>query len=259
MQAIKLYNFPRSGHAHRVELMLSLLQLPTELIFVDLAKGAHKQPDFLALNAFGQVPVIDDQGVVLADSNAILVYLAQKYGNGRWLPADPVGAAKVQRWLSIAAGPIAFGPARARLITVFGAPYNAEEVIAYSHTVLKVIDQELAQRRIWLAPSRPLPTLRPTATSPMHRKAMCRWRTTPTSAPGWRGSKPCQGLSACRAPSPACKKLPDACGPTLSGRSHCADGAGEKSLWTVHPGTLARNSCRLMWALPSEWRCSVVR
>ena len=144
MQAIKLYNFPRSGHAHRVELMLSLLQLPTELVFVDLAKGAHKQPDFLALNSFGQVPVLDDQGVVLADSNAILVYLAQKYGKGRWLPADPVGAAKVQRWLSIAAGPIAFGPARARLITVFGAPYNAEEVIAYSHTVLKVIDQELA-------------------------------------------------------------------------------------------------------------------
>ena len=144
MQAIKLYNFPRSGHAHRVELMLSLLKLPTELIFVDLAKGEHKQPAFLALNAFGQVPVIDDQGVVLADSNAILVYLAQKYGNGRWLPADPVGAAKVQRWLSAAAGPIAFGPARARLITVFGAPYNAAEVVAYAHTVLKVIDHELA-------------------------------------------------------------------------------------------------------------------
>ncbi|MBV7570045.1 glutathione S-transferase family protein [Pseudomonas sp. PDM27] len=144
MQAIKLYNFPRSGHAHRVELMLSLLKLPTELIFVDLAKGEHKQPAFLALNAFGQVPVIDDEGVVLADSNAILVYLAQKYGNGRWLPADPVGAANVQRWLSVAAGPIAFGPARARLITVFGAPYNAEEVIAYAHTVLQVIDHELA-------------------------------------------------------------------------------------------------------------------
>jgi glutathione S-transferase len=145
MHAIKLYNFPRSGHAHRVELMLSLLELPTELIFVDLAKGAHKQPDFLALNAFGQVPVIDDQGVVLADSNAILVYLAQKYGKGRWLPTDPVGAARVQRWLSIAAGPIAFGPAIARLITVFGAPYNAEEVIVRSHNLLKVIDQELSK------------------------------------------------------------------------------------------------------------------
>jgi glutathione S-transferase len=127
-----------------VELMLSLLQLPTELIFVDLAKGEHKQPTYLAINPFGQVPAIDDQGVVLGDSNAILVYLAQKYGNGRWLPADPAGAAKVQRWLSIAAGPIAFGPARARLITVFGAAYNAEEVIAYSHVWLKMIDHELA-------------------------------------------------------------------------------------------------------------------
>jgi glutathione S-transferase len=127
-----------------VELMLSLLQLPTELVFVDLAKGEHKQPDYLAINPMGQVPAIDDQGVLLADSNAILVYLAQKYGNGRWLPTDPVGSAKVQRWLSIAAGPIAFGVARARLITVFGAPYNAEEVIANSHALLKIIDQELA-------------------------------------------------------------------------------------------------------------------
>ncbi|MCP1481782.1 glutathione S-transferase [Pseudomonas chlororaphis] len=143
MHPIKLYNFPRSGHAHRVELMLSLLGLPFELVFVDLAKGEHKQADFLALNAFGQVPVIDDQGVVLADSNAILVYLAQKYGQGRWLPSDPIGAARVQRWLSVAAGPIAFGPAVARLITVFGAQRNAEEAIDRSHALLKVVEQEL--------------------------------------------------------------------------------------------------------------------
>lgn len=145
MQAIKLYNFPRSGHAHRVELMLSLLQLPTELIFVDLAKGEHKQPQYLAINSFGQVPAIDDNGVVLADSNAILVYLAQKYGNGRWLPTDPVGAAHVQRWLSTAAGPIAFGPAAARLITVFGAQLNAEEVIGRAHNLLKVMELELGK------------------------------------------------------------------------------------------------------------------
>ncbi|MNI32796.1 putative S-transferase [compost metagenome] len=81
--------------------------------------------------------------MVLADSNAILVYLANKYGNGRWLPTDPVGAANVQRWLSVAAGPIAFGPGRARLITVFGAPYNAEETIAFAHVWLKLIDEAL--------------------------------------------------------------------------------------------------------------------
>ncbi|VEF13782.1 glutathione S-transferase-like protein [Pseudomonas fluorescens] len=154
MQAIKLYNFPRSGHAHRVQLMLSLLQLPTELILIDLAKGEHKQAPYLAINSFGQVPAIDDDGVVLADSNAILVYLAHKYGNGRWLPADPLGAAQVQRWLSVAAGPIAFGPATARLVTVFGAQLNAEEAIARAHNLLKVMDVELA-RTVYLAGAEP--------------------------------------------------------------------------------------------------------
>ncbi|WEZ89783.1 glutathione S-transferase [Pseudomonas sp. NyZ480] len=142
---IKLYNFPKSGHAHRIELMLSLLQLPTELVFVDLAKGAHKQPDFLALNPFGQVPVIDDNGTVIADSNAILVYLAKAYGGERWLPDDPIGAARVQRWLSVAAGPVAFGPAAARLVTVFGASFNTDEVIGRAHILLKVVDAELAK------------------------------------------------------------------------------------------------------------------
>ncbi|EKT4458883.1 glutathione S-transferase [Pseudomonas putida] len=141
---IKLYNFPKSGHAHRIELMLSLLNLPSELVFVDLAKGAHKQPDFLALNPFGQVPVIDDNGTVIADSNAILVYLAKKYDNGTWLPEEPAAAARVQRWLSVAAGPLAFGPAAARLVTVFGASFNTDEVISRAHTLLKVIDAELA-------------------------------------------------------------------------------------------------------------------
>ncbi|WEK32197.1 MAG: glutathione S-transferase [Candidatus Pseudomonas phytovorans] len=141
---IKLYNFPKSGHAHRIELMLSLLNLPTELVFVDLAKGAHKQPDFLAINPFGQVPVIDDNGTVIADSNAILVYLAKKYDNGSWLPEEPAAAARVQRWLSVAAGPLAFGPAAARLVTVFGAAFNTDEVIGRAHSLLKVIDAELA-------------------------------------------------------------------------------------------------------------------
>lgn len=143
--AIKLYRHPLSGHAHRVELLLSLLQQPTELVFVDLAKGAHKHPEFLALNTFGQVPVIDDNGTVVSDSNAILVYLAKKYGNGRWLPEDPLGAARVQRWLSVAAGQLAFGPAAARLITVFGARFNAEEVLARAHALFQVMESELAK------------------------------------------------------------------------------------------------------------------
>ncbi|WP_282876514.1 glutathione S-transferase [Pseudomonas peli] len=142
--AIKLYRHPLSGHAHRVELLLSLLKLPTELVFVDLANGAHKKSEFLAINAFGQVPVIDDNGILFSDSNAILVYLAKTYGKGTWLPEEPLAAASIQRWLSVAAGQLAYGPASARLITVFGALLNAEDVIARSHALLKVMDGELA-------------------------------------------------------------------------------------------------------------------
>ena len=145
-QPIKLYRHPLSGHAHRVQLFLSLAALPHELIDVDLMKAAHKQPEFLMMNPFGQVPVIDDAGTVVADSNAILVYLATKYDDARaWLPQDPVGAAAVQRWLSVAAGLIAFGPAAARLITVFGAKFNADEVIKRAHGLLGVMNAELAK------------------------------------------------------------------------------------------------------------------
>lgn len=144
--AIKLYDFPLSGHAHRARLMLSLLGLEAQVVFVDLAKGEHKQPAFLALNPFGQVPVIDDNGFVLADSNAILVYLATQYGDGRWLPTDPVKLARVQRWLSVAAGPLHAGPASARLITLFGATLDPHATVARAHDLLRVVDQELAER-----------------------------------------------------------------------------------------------------------------
>jgi len=122
-QAIRLYTFSLSGHAHRVELFLSLLGLPFEKIEVDLARGEHKSPEFLAMNAFSQVPVIQDGDVTLPDSNAILTYLALRYdSSGEWLPRDPWVAAKVQRWLSVAAGSLANGPARARALVIFGGP-----------------------------------------------------------------------------------------------------------------------------------------
>lgn len=146
---MKLYYHPLSGHAHRALLFLSLIGAPVELVDVDLAAGAHKRPEFLALNRFGQVPVLVDGDVVIADSNAILVYAARKLGRSDWLPETPAGQAAVQRWLSVAAGQIAFGPAAARLITVFGARYNAEEVIARAHAVLAVIEAEL-EGRDWI-------------------------------------------------------------------------------------------------------------
>jgi glutathione S-transferase len=151
---MKLYYHPLSGHAHRARLFLSLLKIDAQLIEVDLAARAHKAPDFLKLNPFGQVPVLDDNGTIIADSNAILVYLAKKTGAKKWLPEDPEGAAAVQRWLSVAAGEIAYGPCAARLVTVFGAGFNADEVIARAHLILGHIEAELAGRQ-WIAADQP--------------------------------------------------------------------------------------------------------
>ena len=145
--ALKLYHHPLSGHSHRVHLALSLLGVPYELIEVDLMQGAHKRPEFLALNPFGQVPVLDDDGTILHDSNAILVYLATTYDTEhRWMPQDAAQLAAVQAWLSVAAGLIAFGPAAARLITVFGASYNPNDVIGRAHQLLKVMETQLTSR-----------------------------------------------------------------------------------------------------------------
>ena len=151
--SLKLYRFALSGHSHRAELALSLMRLPHTLVDVDLMKGAHKTPQFLQLNPFGQVPVLDDGGTIVFDSNAILVYLAAKYDpEGRWQPREPRALAAVQGWLSTAAGPLAFGSAAARLIslfgtnTVFGSTYDAHDVIARAHALLGVMDAELAQR-----------------------------------------------------------------------------------------------------------------
>jgi glutathione S-transferase len=143
---IKFYRFERSGHSHKVQLFLSLLGLEAENIDVDLMVGEHKGDDFLSLNRFGQVPVLEDGDVVIADSHAILTYLALAYADDHWFPRSPQGAAQVQRWLAVSAGLLAYGPCAARLITVFQASFNPDEVIARAHGLLAVMNAELASR-----------------------------------------------------------------------------------------------------------------
>lgn len=144
---LKLHHFALSGHSHRVQLMLSLMGLPHDIVPVDLKRGEQKSAAFLKLNPFGQVPVLEDGDTALFDSNAILVYLARRYDpTGRWLPHDAAAQAAVQSWLSVAAGLIAFGPASARMITLFGSQANAEEVIGRAHRLLQVMEGVLGRQ-----------------------------------------------------------------------------------------------------------------
>lgn len=151
--AVRIHHFPKSGHAHRALVFAKLAGIAHEAVFVDLPAGAHKSPAFLAMNPNGQVPVLEDGDVVVSDSNAILVYLARQYAPD-WMPTDAVGEAAVQRWLTLAAGEIAFGSCAARLITVFGAPLDVDFAAATAAKAMQKLEQGL-EGRDWLVGDRP--------------------------------------------------------------------------------------------------------
>ncbi|QNK69907.1 glutathione S-transferase family protein [Variovorax sp. PAMC26660] len=154
-QPIKLYGTALSGHVHRVRLLLSMLGLPFEIIELDMRKRDNRAPEFLARNPFGQVPVIEDGDLTLADSNAILVYLNERYAAdpARWMPRDAVGMARVQRWFSVAAGPLAYGPAAARIMALFGLAADPAETVTRSHALLAVMEMHLQQQPFLAGPT----------------------------------------------------------------------------------------------------------
>ena len=140
--ALKIYSFPLSGHSHRVILFASLAGLAHEVIDLDLANGEHKKEPYLSINPAGQVPAIVDGMNSISDSNAILVYLARKYAP-MFLPEDPTSEAEVQKYLSLAAGEIAFGPAAARLINVFNADLDRDFAHSIAAKVLAKLESAL--------------------------------------------------------------------------------------------------------------------
>jgi len=151
--AVRIHHFPKSGHAHRALVFAKLAGIAHEAVLVDLAAGEHKTERFLAMNPNGQVPVVEDGETVVSDANAILVYLARKYAPN-WLPNDPLGEANVQRWLTLAAGEIAFGSCAARLITVFDAPLDADFAATTAAKAMQKLEAGL-DGRDWLVGKRP--------------------------------------------------------------------------------------------------------
>lgn len=143
-EPLRLHRFALSGHCHRVELLLSLLDLPFQTIDVDLTGGEQRSPRFLALNPLGQVPVLEDGALTLADSNAILVYLARSYGGARFQLASPAQEAEQQRWFSLAAGALASGPAAARVHHLFGRPLDIQATRQAAHRLLRMMNAHLA-------------------------------------------------------------------------------------------------------------------
>jgi glutathione S-transferase len=151
---ITLHTVDLSGNGLKARLLLSMLGLSYETKTPDMMKGEHKAPSFLALNPLGQVPVLVDGGVTLRDSQAILVYLARKYGGEDWLPSDPATMGEVMQWLSFACNEIAQGPNRLRLAKVFKFNVDQELARKIADGALGVLESRLTGRD-WLVGSRP--------------------------------------------------------------------------------------------------------
>jgi glutathione S-transferase len=148
--AIKLYDMELSGNCYKIRLLCGLLGIKYQSIPVNLFSGEHKQPAFLQINPRGQVPVIDDNGTVIWDSSAILVYLARKYGYQQWLPLVAEDMGNIMQWLALAENELLYGLARARAVVLFNRPWNLTECQALGKTGLVVLEQHL-QRHDWLA------------------------------------------------------------------------------------------------------------
>jgi glutathione S-transferase len=99
---MKLYEFAPT-RSIRVRWTLAELGVDFESVAVNLIKGEHRRPEFLKLNPAGKLPVLVDGDLVLTESVAIVLYLADKYPDKRLIPADPGGRAEVYRWLLFAA------------------------------------------------------------------------------------------------------------------------------------------------------------
>ena len=95
---INLYVFPASPRAFKVLAAATHLGLEHNVRLVDLSKGEHRTPEFAALNPNKKMPVLEEDGFVLWESNAILQYLAAKKPESGLLPTDARGRADVTRW-----------------------------------------------------------------------------------------------------------------------------------------------------------------
>jgi glutathione S-transferase len=149
-----LYDMTRSGNCYKVRLLLALLGEDYERVPVDLTRGEQRQASFLALNPRGEIPVLVEEGQVIWDSGAILVYLATRAADRHWFPDDALARARVAQWMAVAANEIHHGLAAARAIRLFGRAGDLAHSQALGRRALALLDQQLTRSR-WLAGDEP--------------------------------------------------------------------------------------------------------
>lgn len=153
---IKLYDYELSGNCYKLRLFMNMLGVPYESVPIDFYPGReHKSDWFLRINPLGQLPVIEDDGLVLRDAQAILVYLAARHDASRqWYPVDDARRlGEVAQWLSFADGITATASA-ARLHDGLFYDVDIEACRAGAHRLFRILDEHLwfgeQEGRDWL-------------------------------------------------------------------------------------------------------------
>jgi glutathione S-transferase len=160
---MQLYSYEESGNSYKVRLLLSFLNVDIELVDVDLMVDAQHQPEYLAINPRGEVPALVDGDLVLRDSSAIMVYLANLHGPKPWWSDNAGAQAAIMEWLAFAASWVQYGVFTARAMVSFGIPANGlphdfqdglDAAKLRGHHSLEILDLAL-QSDDWLACGRP--------------------------------------------------------------------------------------------------------
>ena len=155
----KLYDYVLSGSCYKVRLLLSMLGVAHEVEAINFFPGRqHKRPEFLALNPLGQLPVFEDDGLVLRDAQAILAHLANRYDTtGQWLPRDE-RFGPIMIWLSFAGGEL-MAVSAARMIGMLSYPGDLPALQAKGRAALRLLDDHLADRaqagKLWIVGDQP--------------------------------------------------------------------------------------------------------
>ena len=161
---VTLYDYTLSVNCYKARLMMAILGVEYTSVPIDFYPGwGHKSAAFKKINRLGHIPVIDDDGFVLRDSHAILIYLASRYDpKSRWYPVeDPRLLGETASWLLFAEGTTSTASA-ARLHVNLGYDFDLDAVQAGAHRLFRVLDEHLwvqEQRSLDWVTSSPHPTV----------------------------------------------------------------------------------------------------
>ena len=142
---LTLYDFELSGNCYKLRLFMAILGLRYDTVPVDFYPGrGHKTEAFLKLNPLGQLPVLVDDGVVLRDSQAILVHLARNYdATGLWYPeGNATVRAEIEHWHGFA-DRLTDTASAARLVMGMFYPFDLDVAQAGAHRLFRQLDEHL--------------------------------------------------------------------------------------------------------------------